>query len=81
MASKQTDELKALYRTWAAALQAKPEMEVDDLRRMLDHWGDVTGEPGGLDYLEVDAGGVPALWAVPKTCARDRVLLCMHGGR
>ena len=24
--------------------------------------------------------GVPALWAVPKGCAEDRVLLCAHGG-
>ena len=33
-----------------------------------------------MDYIETDAGGVPALWAVPKGCAEDRVLLCSHGG-
>ena len=47
---------------------------------MFEHWGDVTAEPGGVDYIETNAGGVPALWAVPKGCAEDRVLLCMHGG-
>ncbi len=47
---------------------------------MLEHLGDVTGEPGGADYIETDAGGVPAFWAVPKGCAVDRVLLCSHGG-
>ena len=36
--------------------------------------------PRGVDYIEVDAGGVPAMWAVPKGCAEDRVLLCAHGG-
>ena len=40
----------------------------------------MTAEPGGVDYIETDAGGVPALWAVPKGCAQDRVLLCSHGG-
>jgi acetyl esterase/lipase len=50
------------------------------MRRMFDHWGDVTAEPGGIDYVEVTAGGVPALWATPKGCAQDRVLLCTHGG-
>jgi len=47
---------------------------------MFEHWGDVTAEPGGVDYIETNAGGVTALWAVPKGCAEDRVLLCMHGG-
>jgi acetyl esterase/lipase len=55
-------------------------MPLDELRLMFEHWGDVTAEPGGVDYLETNAGGVPALWAVPKGCAEDRVLLCMHGG-
>jgi monoterpene epsilon-lactone hydrolase len=32
---------------------------------MFEHWGDVTVEPGGIDYIETTAGGVPALWAVP----------------
>jgi epsilon-lactone hydrolase len=55
-------------------------MPLDELRLMFEHWGDVTAEPSGVDYLETNAGGVPALWAVPKGCAEDRVLLCLHGG-
>lgn len=47
---------------------------------MLDHLGDVTAEPRGVDYIETDAGGVAAMWATPKSCAQDRVLLCAHGG-
>ena len=45
-----------------------------------EHWGDITGEPGGVDYIETDAGGVPSMWATPKRCAESRVLLCAHGG-
>ena len=80
MASRESEALKTLYRGWAAALAANPEMPLDELRLMFEHWGDVTAEPGGVDYIETNAGGVPALWAVPKGCAEDRVLLCMHGG-
>jgi monoterpene epsilon-lactone hydrolase len=80
MASKQAEELKALYRGWVAAMQADPEMPLDELRRRFEHWGDITGEPGGVDYIETDAGGVPAMWATPKGCAESRVLLCAHGG-
>jgi epsilon-lactone hydrolase len=80
MASKQADELKTLYQGWVAAMEADPEMSLDELRRRFEHWGDVTAEPGGVDYIETDAGGVPALWATPKGCAESRVLLCAHGG-
>ncbi|HJU16321.1 MAG TPA: alpha/beta hydrolase [Stellaceae bacterium] len=80
MASRESEALNALYRGWVAALQANPEMPLDELRRMFEQWGNITGEPGGVDYSETDAGGVPALWAAPKGCAEDRVLLCAHGG-
>ena len=49
-------------------------------RGIFEHWGDITAEPGQVDYIEVDAGGVEAMWAVPKNCADDRVALCTHGG-
>jgi acetyl esterase/lipase len=80
MASRGSEGLKTLFRGWAAALAANPEMPLDEMRLMFEHAGDVTAEPGGVDYLETDAGGMPALWAVPKGCAEDRVLLSLHGG-
>jgi epsilon-lactone hydrolase len=80
MANREADGLTALYRSWAAAFAAEPDMPLNDLRLTFEHWGDVTAEPGGVDYLETNAGGVPALWAVPKGCAEDRVALCLHGG-
>jgi acetyl esterase/lipase len=61
-------------------MAAKPDMPLDEMRGLFEHMGDVTGEPGGVDYIETSAGGIPALWAVPKGCAEDRVLLCSHGG-
>jgi len=44
------------------------------------HWTALTGEPGGVDYIEVDAGGVPALWILPKGADERRVLFYAHGG-
>ena len=79
MASKQSEQLVALYKDWTARLGANPDMPLDEMRAMFEHWGDVTAEPGGVDYIETDAAGVPALWAVPKGCAEDRVLLCSDG--
>src|ERR1700730_1961838 len=80
MPSIQSEDLKTLYKGWVAALAANPTMELDDLRRMFEHWGDVTAEPGGVDYAEVTAGDVPALWATPKSCAQDRLPRGTHGG-
>jgi len=45
-----------------------------------ESWGDLTAEPRGVDYLETEAGGLLAMWAVPKRGSADRVLLCIHGG-
>ena len=43
-------------------------------------WGHVTAEPGGVDYLEVSADGVPAMWLRPHGAADDRVIVALHGG-
>lgn len=75
MASKQSE---AVRRRWEAArmAMADPGGEGPDD----ESWGDLTAEPRGVDYLETDAGGVPAMWAAPKRASADRVLLCLHGG-
>jgi acetyl esterase/lipase len=80
MASKQSEQLVTYYKSVIGALAVNPEMPLDEMRAMFEHMGDVTAEPGGVDYIETDAGGVPALWAVPKGSTQDRVLLCSHGG-
>jgi len=63
------DLVKAMYDSWARGEGAGD-----------DTWGDITAEPGGVDYLEVDAGGVPAMWIEPHGAARDRVIVALHGG-
>ncbi len=74
MASKQSSLAAKLYQLW---LTQPPE---DELITNQYGWELLTDEPGGVDYAETDAGGVPAMWAVPKASAEDRVLVCVHGG-
>jgi epsilon-lactone hydrolase len=75
MPSKQSE---AVRRHWEASRLAmvEPGFEGPDD----ESWGDLTAEPRGVDYLETEAGGLPALWAVPKGASSDRVLMCIHGG-
>ena len=80
MPSKQAAELRSLYQNWVSSFAANPQMPLNERRDLVEQWPVVTGEPGGVDYLEVQAGGVPAMWAVPGGVAKDRVLLCLHGG-
>jgi monoterpene epsilon-lactone hydrolase len=80
MASTKSEALANLYKSWSQTMQANPSMSLNEMRDLFSHWGDVTAEPGGVDYIEVDAGGVPAMWAIPKDYSRDRALLCSHGG-
>ena len=74
MSSKQSE---AVRRHWEAARLSfeRPGEGPDN-----ESWGDLTAEPRAVDYIETEAGGRPAMWAVPKRCSTDRVLLCIHGG-
>jgi monoterpene epsilon-lactone hydrolase len=63
------DVIEAMYQRWT-----RGEGLGDD------SWGDLTAEPRGVDYLEVEAGGVPAMWIDPHGAARDRVIVAYHGG-
>src|SRR3984957_16693667 len=77
MASK---ESRRVDRYWVTVLQSMLNPDPEDLVTNAQ-WDVLTGEPGGVDYLEVDAGGVPALWEVPHGTAHDGpALLCFHGG-
>ena len=77
MASKESRRVDLYWETVRqSTLNPRPENLVTNAQ-----WDLLTGEPGGVDYLEIDAGGVPALWAVPHGTAHDGpVLLCFHGG-
>lgn len=80
MASPQAAAIDELFDSFLAALAANPEMELDELRDMLEQCGDLATDPGGVDYFEADANGTPCLWAVPHGCRENRVLLAFHGG-
>ncbi len=68
------------YRRSNAVAALDPPLSLAQLRDLDEHWGDVTAEPGGVNYVEIEAGGVRALWAEPHGAAADRVLMCLHGG-
>jgi len=72
MASRQSEAVRELYAGWARARLNGEER--DD-----EHWGDLARDPGGVDYIETGAGGVAAMWVIPKEAAGDPVLLCIHG--
>jgi epsilon-lactone hydrolase len=79
MPSKQVLEVKEHWESSAAKMASMPS--IDEVRDNSEkEWPKLTAEPGNVDYLEVDADGVPAMWIVPKNCVQNRVLLCMHGG-
>src|SRR5215510_570179 len=75
MPSKQS---QAVRRRWEASRLAmvQPGFEAPDD----ESWGDLTAEPREVDYLETEAGGLAAMWAVPKRASTDQVLLSIHGG-
>ena len=80
MASKESEAIKVLYRHWIETMGANPDMSLDETRAMFEQWGDITGEPGGVDYIEEHCDGVLCMWANPKQAKNDRVLICTHGG-
>ena len=44
MASPESSVLKDLYRGWIETLDANPDLPIDKVRLLFEHWGDVTGE-------------------------------------
>lgn len=72
-------ELEGFYRR-LAELGSDPSTTFGELRSHFERWGDAGGEPLDVDYQHVDAGGTPALWAVPQGAAAGRAIVCSHGG-
>jgi epsilon-lactone hydrolase len=80
MPSTQSEAVRQLWSSWMEAARANPNETPEDVRARVEHWGDLTAEPDGVDYAEIEVAGLPALWAIPKGSAEDRVVLSFHGG-
>jgi epsilon-lactone hydrolase len=80
MASKQSEAVTKHYQSNLAAFAENPQWSPGERKDYMEGWNVLTAEPGGVDYLETDAGGVPAMWAVPKGADTSRVLFGIHGG-
>ncbi|OEC96114.1 alpha/beta hydrolase fold domain-containing protein [Rhizobium sp. YK2] len=65
---------------WEAAAELGPLTPEAMIERVDIRWTPLSAEPGGVDYLEVDAGGIRAMWVRPKGAADDRVIFYAHGG-
>src|SRR4051812_43877249 len=63
-----------------SAKSATPGLDLAVIRDIVDSNHKASTEPEGVTYAEVDAGGVPALWAVPEGAAPDKALLPFHFG-
>jgi len=78
VASPQAEATKERLREFAARLD--PSMGLDEMRSSYETMADLTTMPDGVEWTEVDAGGVPAIWADAAGGASDRVLQYVHGG-
>jgi monoterpene epsilon-lactone hydrolase len=79
MASPQSQSNKMHWEAIAANAE-QPRTPEAVIEYNETHWAGLTAEPGGVDYIETDAGGVPAMWIAPKGAIDDRVIVYSHGG-
>ncbi|MEV4757737.1 alpha/beta hydrolase [Micromonospora sp. NPDC049559] len=81
MVDKRSEMGREHWRSMTAAARANPEQTPEDVvARVERYWPGLTAEPGGVDYLEVEVAGCPAMWTVPKGSAEDPVLVWVYGG-
>jgi monoterpene epsilon-lactone hydrolase len=80
MASAEAEAIKQMIREWGAAQAVGADLTLEEIRANGETFGELAAEPEGVKWIEVSAGGIPALWAEPDSSAEDRVLLYVHGG-
>ncbi|MGC9963645.1 MAG: alpha/beta hydrolase [Acidimicrobiales bacterium] len=79
MISEQARQFHAILAALPVGVSETPPT-MEQARAASDLWSVATGEPEGVVYEPVDAGGVPAEWAIPAGADATRVLLYLHGG-
>ena len=82
MTSPEAEALKETLAEMLAQLSGTEEhpVLVDEMRGLYGLFADITAEPDEVTWTEVDAGGIPAIWADPDAGATDRVVQYVHGG-
>jgi len=65
---------------WWVMAASRPFTTLEESRDFIEHWGDLTEEPGDVDYSEIEINGVKAMWIIPHKSDKKKVLLCIHGG-
>ncbi|WP_405639675.1 alpha/beta hydrolase fold domain-containing protein [Streptomyces sp. NBC_00019] len=63
-----------------SAKSSTPGLDLAVIRDIVDSNHKASTEPEGVTYAEVDADGVPALWAIPEGADPDKALLHFHFG-
>jgi hypothetical protein len=59
MASKQSNKLVDPFKHMCGAIAADPQMSMADMRSVIEHGGDPTTEPRGVDYVEAETQRTP----------------------
>jgi epsilon-lactone hydrolase len=80
MASAESDHLASVFGGIKAAFQANPDLPLPLVREVLEGLSRESKEPDGVTYADVDAGGVPALWAIPNNADDKSALIFFHAG-
>ena len=79
MASQQSAQLAQFFANRRDLMNA-PNLELPVIRAICESFTSASREPEGVSYVEVDAGGVPALWCIPAGCDEDSAVLYCHAG-
>ncbi|MET7655542.1 MULTISPECIES: alpha/beta hydrolase [unclassified Streptomyces] len=77
--SKEAHEF-AEFLASVSAKSSTPGLDLAVIRDIVDSNHKASTEPEGVTYAEVDANGVPALWAIPEGADPDKALLHFHFG-
>ena len=82
MTSPEAEALRGKFAEMLVQLSGTEEnpLSVDEMRGLSGLFADNTAEPDEVTWTEVDAGGIPAIWADPDAGATDRVVQYVHGG-
>ncbi len=78
MVSPEAEQLKHRLADFAARLSGCGT--VAEMRALFSIFSEITEKPAGVTWAEVDAGGVPGIWADADGGAKDRVIQYLHGG-